>query len=325
MRPEVAALAWSALAWTAATAASVSELDAGGTLVPVSKLDDGAALGEPPLRVLFSLPYAERIPELLSHYGPLNWTMIMAMGAVNLASCHNLCGDQCSCVLLPEPCDSTVKNLDGTHKISMRVHDLLIAPFADGSSNLLFAHADMWMSRRMGALLRSDTYRDKMVLPRSPSEHMCHQPGTTAFDNVKWMFWESFGPRCAAAVGSASPPPDDESPDVLWPLRGLGQCCYGWVDLFYLPKAAQALFAQLATGPLASVEMHEASIVTIAHALAREGIADLVDFGCQGDCCNSAKAKLLREVTNATTCMHPRAQDPVDLSDAEGWARVVEW
>lgn len=305
----------SALALSTAAYAAPAESD-----VHVLAADTGDS--QSPLRVLFQVPHVERIPMLLRHYAHLNWTMLMATGSASLSLCERLCvrSEHCTCAQLPDPCDTTVVNPDGTPKLSRHMHDLLIAPYADGSSDLLFVHADMWLSRRVDALLRSDDYRHKIVMPRARAEHMCYRPGTADFANVSWPLWEQFAPLCASAIATYSPKAEDDEPDVGWPLRAYGHCCYGWSDLLYLPRAVQPYWAALATGPLAEVEGHEAAISTISHALAFEGVAELTDLSCGGDCCNAANEPLLHAITQTTNCMHP-----VDLRDAAGWAAVEGW
>jgi hypothetical protein len=266
-----------------------------------------------PLRLLLQVPYPERIPLLLRQYARLPWTILMAVPAAALDECGATCGAACVCVEL-----SLHHHLDarGAPGCTARMHDLLIAPHADGSSDLLFAHADMWLSPAVYARTRG-TAQETVLLParRTFTHWSCATPGSERFVEQAdaWPFWANFSASCDAAIRR-----DRESGASDGALTQLNKCCYGWSDLLYLPRRAQSTFATLARGAFRTAESHEGSIVTIALALNASGVAPLDTLTCEGDCCNVDGASIWERITQDTLCAHP-----VDLRDRTGWSRAL--
>ena len=290
------------------------------TLTQTSLTDED---GEPPLRLLLQVPYPERVPMLIAEYRCTPWSIIFAVAPDYLDDCAEQCGQHCTCVEMPEVCDSArVEN-----GFSKYVHNLLIAPHANASSDLLFAHADFWLSNRIYELVRGP-YRHNIVLPSKPENlwpESCYAPGTNLSSVVlksgnPWLPWREFGPICQAGMNGTT---DDEASLML---KDLGACCRGWVDLLYLPRETQAMFAAMATGMFNATKFHEGAIPTITAAIARANLSQpLVGLGCAGSCCDGAGdlADLSPGMTtydlinDETICAHP-----VDLRNRTAWLKV---
>tara|TARA_B110001452_G_scaffold235058_1_gene213674 strand:- start:873 stop:1862 length:990 start_codon:yes stop_codon:yes gene_type:complete len=307
-----------ALAAHVADSLQFRDVDLDSVMVPGKWKDANcSSVNKRPLRVLLTVPYPERLHLLLDKYSAGEWAcvttqLIIMVSPETMSTCNANCADgRCVCAELPEECDS--------RKIaaSRRMHNLLLAPYADGSSDLLFAHSDMWLGNQ---LARSLTGRGPRALDRDAiwlpgrdgsgfdsgmlrddelmsSKSTLALPGGGCFDanaSVAWDWWESFAPKCAAAQRRDAP------------LRALGVCCFAWVDLLYLPKAKQQAFAALATGGLAEATSHEGAIATIVAALTMHGATGersgrVQGVGCHGGCCQGASLDYVR---NDTLCMH---------------------
>lgn len=270
---------------------------------------------DPPLRLLLNVPYPERLPMLLDVYLCKPWALILAVAPAILGNCSELCGSRCSCVELPAVCDS--KHTGGFAKYH---HNLLIAPHADGSSDLLYAHADFWLARRMYDHVRSPLYRESILLPSECPTcpvSSCYAPG--AYPNFP-PSWQTFGPVCQSAMASEAAQGDDYRL-----LRELGECCHSWADLLYLPRAAQPMFAAMATGPFNATDIHEGAVPTIAKAIAHANVSRLTGLECAGSCCADtgnlttlAPGQTTYDLIGANTmCAHP-----VDLRNASAWYAV---
>lgn len=313
-------------------------VDLDSVMVPGTRKDANcSSFKKRPLRVLLTVPYPERLHLLLDKYSAGEWScvttqLIIMVPSETMSTCNADCADgRCVCAELPEKCDST--------KIatSRSIHNLLLAPYADGSSDLLFAHSDLWLGNQLARSLAGRGLRaldrdaiwlpgrdgsgvddsgmlraDKMISSKSTLA----LPGGGCFDanaSVAWDWWESFAPKCAAAQRR-----DDA---VHAPLRALGVCCFAWVDLLYLPMAKQQEFAALATGGLAEAKSHEGAIATIVAALTMHGATGeqsgrVQGVGCHGGCCQGASLDYVR---NDTLCMHR----VVRLTQAEDGAETT--
>jgi len=275
-----------------------------GALLP----DFSDATPQPQLRILLLTPHPERIPLLIDHYRGLPWRMLMAVAQERREECAALCGGECECVDLPSQCDSSSIYERTGRPVSGHHHNLLIAPHADGSSDLLFTHSDMWMSRRMHEFVAQR--RTHILLPGAQLPESCHTPGTAAFSGNTWDKWPQWGPRCEAAML------ENGNSTTARILRGANVCCHGWADLLYLPAASQRLFAEMATSQfLAATAPHEGVIATIVNALTQQGLFSATGIGCAGSCCDVVG---YGEISNTTLCAHT-----VDLRDAGGWRSVA--
>ena len=325
------------LAAQVADSLQFKDVDLDSVMIPGKRKDANcSSVNKRPLRVLLTVPYPERLHLLLDKYSTGEWAcvttqLIIMVRTEAMSTCNAFvvvgnafvhastwdCADgRCVCAELPEECDSTkIAN-------SRSVHNLLLAPYADGSSDLLFAHSDMWLGNQLARSLAGRGPRaldrhaiwlpgrdgsgvdDSGMLPGMLqddelmySNSTLALPGGGCFDanaSVAWDWWESFAPKCAAAQRRDAP------------LRALGVCCFAWVDLLYLPKAKQQAFAALATGGLAEATSHEGAIATIVAALTMHGATGersgrVQGVGCHGGCCQGASLDYVR---NDTLCMH---------------------
>ena len=194
---------------------------------------------------------------LRDRYTDLPWHVMMAVPVANLTSCGSMCGVRCECVELAQPC---VTGNWWTYGFSTHVHNLLLAPHADGSSDLLYAHADMWLSRRMYTVLRGPrrqqihmpgsykrpNYPTNEPVTESSAMTSCHTPGEADFYSERWIGWNNsnragcnngavwkafcWANTCSAMLQSGR---TDEL-DLL--LQSANTCCYSWSDLLYLPS-----------------------------------------------------------------------------------------
>ena len=93
--------------------------------------------------------------------------------------------------------------------------------------------------------------------------------------------------QCAAAAAAARP--------------RVAECCVGWADLLYLPRAVHAPFRALAA-TFRNV-FHEVALPTILNALHARGEARWVPgLECAGSCC--ADIRPLRRALLRTPCAH---------------------
>ena len=294
------------------------QLAAGGDAPPIQHQDRQLAAGgdAPPLRLLLNVPHPERLPMLLDVYQQIPWHILFAVAPANLTGCRDVCGARCECVELPSQCDSVVAGGQGG-KTGFQ-HSLLVAPHADGSSDLLYAHGDMWLSRRLYDLVRGK-HRHSIVLPAGLENVRCAAPGTREWQQYSraWtaLRAEGFFPKCRALLSGGGP-----ASEAHRLLRQANVCCHGWSDLLYLPRATQPMFAAMATGPFGELSVAEGAIVTIAEAITRANISQArASAECAGDCCiqriNLAPGQTTYDLIQAgTVCAHP-----VDLRNSSAW------
>jgi len=244
------------------------------------------------MRLLLLVPYAERIPMLMQQYSCLPWSIIMAVADV--PSCQNACADfkpACTCTQLSWKQDSSNQQYT-------QFHHQLIANHADGSSDLLYSHADMWLSRHIYATLQGT----KSMM--GPTGSSCSTPGPgCSFQPSSWPFWADFSRGCCDGMHQGS--------DDAQPLLEFGACCTGWADLAFLPRDTQTMFASIARGPLAGVACHEGTIPTIMHAVAKAQRSVVHSLQCAGGALGGIG---WGDITDDTRCAHP-----VDLRDGAGW------
>ena len=263
----------------------VSRVVKNGDLVRTGRLEPHYTAVEgprhEPLRLLIQASHVERIPLLLEAYsGVRPWTIMMLVPQDDVASCGMLCANSCACIGLP---------VAAYADYLFKYHEYALAPLADGSSDLLYIHADMWISPAFYDLVQ--TNRRTILLPRElvpvpqtdePTEAegvggsgdgRCFTPDNI---NVRWSWWGNLSQACSAALRSDSF------------IQSLGTCCFGWVDMLHLPKAVQLPFAKLVTGPLSGANQ-EGAILTAARALAAQNATTLNHVKCLGSCCQGSR------------------------------------
>lgn len=207
---------------------------------------------------------------------------------------------------------------------SITVNQKNVARHATGEHHLLFAHADMWFNLR--AVLRASWFQaghaaltphaglaDRLrpadrraafgpvcvsqaqlrrcntstghfkgaVKAYTCSGHRPGEPGDGRDELHRWYWWDR----------------DGESESVhcnrLARQLGLRECCYGWVDLLFLPARAHAPFRRLARQM--SAIFHEVAIPTILNQLRHEdGPAPSKvwwkpSLDCVGGCCQDVE------------------------------------
>ena len=183
---------------------------------------------------------------------------------------------------------------------------LEISRWADGSGDLIFTHADLWihMPRLLarltlmkpgGALgtpgggmevggrhvesqcvpmdeMKSCTAGVEGTPPRSDAVLTCR--------GHRWFWWDNSSLECRAAASE---------------LGGglVTSCCYGWADLVILPARAHESFARLARAFART--FHEVAIPTIVHAISSNEALGQVPhhpLQCVGSCCSRVEDPL---------------------------------
>ena len=224
------------------------------------------------------------------------------------------------------------------------MHNLLLAPHADGSSDLLYAHADMWLSRRMYTVLRGPrrqqihmpgsykrpNYPTNEPVTESSAMTSCHTPGEADFYSERWIGWNNsnragcnngavwkafcWANTCSAMLQSGR---TDEL-DLL--LQSANTCCYSWSDLLYLPSHTQRLFSRMVTQipELRDHPYHEAVVGTVVEAIERATGRHTVGLRCGGSCCAGSTSAYEEIEENGSLCHHP-----VDLRNESGWRSVA--
>ena len=92
-----------------------------------------------------------------------------------------------------------------------------------------------------------------------------------------WFWFDHAKPRCREAVQRL----------------GGAECCFGWADILYLPRALLAPFGR-ALGSFAAVH-HEVAVATVLRLLAtREPRAAVRALHCHGSCCTSLERRTRR-------------------------------
>ena len=282
-----------------------------------------------PLRLLVHTPHPERIPMLVEQYACLPWHILFAVAEENTAACLEACASgTCTCVDLPRDCDSS--KMGGILGLPAgSVHNLLIAPHADGSTDLVYAHSDMWLSRSMPSFIRSRP-PNTILLPAGLDPHCMPLGAKVDLDedirfhngNTSTM-WNTFRNACEAMLRRESAQAATEANDedeATRLIRVANVCCFGWSDFLYLPAAAQPLFAAMATGPMRGrnatdgLSEHEGAIHTIVNAIVSAPRSPFVaeDAACLGSCCGLEGG--YDALSPDTRCAHP-----VDLRNSSGW------
>ena len=202
--------------------------------------------------LLHAMKRPERVPLMLQAYGCTpHLSIALLVYPAALARCrqhvrqarsrHRACWDGCACVAaLAEPSHMHVN----------------IAHVADGTTDLLYAHADMYLnisalSRELrggnattattatpaGGLMLSGRAVEPGCVPVAQMPY-CHgqDNGNRTCGGRTWAWWSHSDASCRMAAVAL----------------GLEACCYGWSDLVYLPRAAQHAFRSLATGTAAT-------------------------------------------------------------------------
>lgn len=81
------------------------------------------------------------------------------------------------------------------------------------------------------------------------------------------------------------------------------RCCWGWVDLFYVPARVLSAFVLLCTHVLHAVH-HEVAIPTAADILSLHSNIRWVTQSCHGDCCTKRWALLQDWPNGSSFCGH---------------------
>ena len=273
--------------------------DASHNVPKVRSLMQHKQLGKAPrLTLLLRCSSAEYLPLVLPAFACVDVSVVFQFDSVREhARCTNLCGAEtsgggglgCTCVM----------HLD----VVKEMQHVAIARHATGESDLLYAHADMWVNLpRIMALL----HPERAFTPRRGLQHrpgggqpMCvdvarigectpvQQPQGNAHQSPgcalecgrdRWAWWSNSLHKCRLAAGT----------------HGFRWCCYAWSDLLFLPAAAQPAFRRLASSAFASV-FHEVAIPTILQELTRRATTSGASSGvrwspsldCLGGCCTN--------------------------------------
>lgn len=95
--------------------------------------------------------------------------------------------------------------------------------------------------------------------------------GPPLTSTTEWFWHLNSKQTCAAAVAN-------QTHGLL-----LGECCYGWVDVAYLPRHTHAAFSRAV--PAFWDVQWEVALPTILHGLAATGVAPHRPLACAGGCC----------------------------------------
>ena len=207
-------------------------------------------------------------------------SMHILVHSKSLAECLSLCQTVlCRCAVAVRP----------------ETQHVGIAQLLDGTSDVIFAHADMWLniSAIVGLLTRENAHSSKTAMPFSglmmrgmPVESACvplttmskchGRSGNVTCGDRTWHWWMGSQTSCPEAAQRS----------------GLSACCYGWADLLYLPWRAHAAFRALSD--VFREVFHEVAIPTMLHgmqqATTRWGppVPWLqAGFSCAGSCCSN--------------------------------------
>lgn len=95
--------------------------------------------------------------------------------------------------------------------------------------------------------------------------------GPPLTSTTEWFWHLNSKQTCAAAVANQTHG------------LSLAECCYGWVDVAYLPRHTHAAFSRAV--PAFWDVQWEVALPTILHGLAASGVAPHRPLACAGGCC----------------------------------------
>ena len=270
--------------------------------------------------LVLSLSHADRVPLLLS-YAPWFASLLFLVsdaGAAPCAQCRAAVranatalarGDRAACHCVDEwvaagsveecsPLNISWSAVRHRHYPALFEHALALAAEEHGrehgraaggrqSRGVLLAHADMflnvrrfhgaafdapWMARGGLPLMGNQALQRMLPVPR------CYAVTSRTFaQDRSWFWFDHAKPRCREAVQRL----------------GGAECCFGWADILYLPRALLAPFGR-ALGSFAAVH-HEVAVATVLRLLAtREPRAAVRALHCHGSCCTSLERRTRR-------------------------------
>tara|TARA_B110000046_G_scaffold183448_1_gene219598 strand:- start:272 stop:1687 length:1416 start_codon:yes stop_codon:yes gene_type:complete len=214
-----------------------------------------------------------RVPTLLNDmlyadaFRRYNMRMLAIMKPSELEVCERILQaekltDMCACV--------PGNRNEWAHRHMAHRH---LARLADGSANLLFAHADMWLNLRGWDTLLQQYGNNTMMTPLDglssnrgvvgTSRSACLLP-EILYDEPTWGWPAASRELCVPAIARIAAP----------------ACCFGWVDVVYLPRHTQPYF-RAAMRHFWGVEL-EVSIPTVINWIATNGIAKHHRVRCTG-------------------------------------------
>jgi hypothetical protein len=234
-----------------------------------------------PLKVVVWIAqHANRLPVILRAYGcSPGLQLIILVGSDEQIGCLSLlraARPHGACVR-PQACQCQVAKWSAQQQLAN------VAPFADGLSDMVFTHADLWFNL---SLLNSwRRLRNHSASPRGGLgmvEPYCHPlrdmmtcqtvgDGNTTCAGRQWHWWSNSAPQCLQLAS----------------LANLTSCCYAWSDWFFVPKTAHAALRSLANSFKFRFLFHEVAVPTVLHALnlPRWGGTPHAMLPCTGSCC----------------------------------------
>ena len=224
--------------------------------------------------------------------------------------CARICRSVCECALA---------------RHERAYHHRNVIEHASGDESILFAHADVWLN--LPALVRHiDRHPFASLSPHAglqgtsfkPTRSKC-VPREHLDEEADWFWHDGSKQGCVAAnlelnhrvremrlrageldgVWGGGAPADARSLGGFAAWNASWQCCYGWVDVFFLPRDVHALFRHAARA-FWDVQL-EVAVPTIFKSFEVAGLAPWRTFDCHGGCCHKL---MWAQVKHRTMCAH---------------------
>ena len=146
-----------------------------------------------------------------------------------------------------------------------------LAVYATGEASILYAHADTWINL-IAARKLADAYGNSTMSPRAGLQGSNYQatpsrcfPQGPELNRTRAWFWHLDGkPECISANSRMGEEILGAAGSRRWQANP--SCCYGWVDIAYIPRRAHQAFRKASLEAFWKVQL-EVAMPTIFHAM----------------------------------------------------------
>ena len=247
----------------------------------------------------------------------LNMRMVVMVQPGELAKCQRICrppgrGGDAADVTSGAP---TPRRFCRCHQAEhhREVQQRNIAEFCQGREHILYAHADVFLSLVQWAQ-KIRQFGNHTMMPNAGLDGTNYAPTPSACVTAtnasltasnRWWWHLDAKPKCRVAVESLSVSAlGGAAGHQRWHAHR--ECCYGWVDVAYIPMSAQAAFRKATRHSFWDVQC-EVALPTMFRAFEVAGIAPRHQVSCMGGCCR----KLSWSFGGTTLCAHRGVRPPI--------------